>query len=461
MTYRKPISRRAVLRGAGQIMVGLPFLEAMLPQLAWSAPMIPRMVTIFGGTPTYMKTLPPLGALGATLPPSMEAFLPVRQYISLLSNMSLPVYAKGTTPPPGGCVQQQHGCAPAPLLAGMTSYDAKPMFHECHTVDQVFADALGNSTKFKSIQARVQAAGYLYGSSKGNASSRFENGVSNALAPVVSPLELFTKLFSGGVGGSAPTTTVSNQVLNRRSVLDLVLGDANRLSNSVSAQDKIRLDQHFTEIRNIEKSLAAAPATVTVATGCQMPASPGADPAVVNPNTLGGWSQETIRGDLQAKIIAMALACDLTRAVSWMLTYEQCGLSSQFISGVTSDLHQISHDVNNDTTGVLQAAMQSHLNWHCARMTKLIQELLLLREGAGTVLDSTFIGMGFGEGNNAHNRRNMHMFIGGMPATFRMGQHIAGNLEHPARMWVAGLNGLGVTTNKLGQITGSMTAILK
>ncbi len=459
MTIRKPLSRRALLRGAGQVMIGLPFLESMLPQMAWSAPMIPRLVTMYGGTPTYMRSLPPVGALGATLNPSMDAFLSVRQYVSLLSNMSLPVYAKGATPPAGGCVQQQHYTAPGPLLAGATSFDAKPMFYQAHTVDQVFADAIGGSTKFKSIQARVQAAGYLYGSSGGNSSSRFTNGVSNVLAPIVSPLELFSKLFSGGVGGAAPVATVSNQILNRRSVLDLVLGDRTRLVNSLSGQDKIRMEQHFDEIRNIEKSLSALPATTPVGAGCQMPTTPGADPVVMNPNSLGGWGQETMRGDLQAKIIAMALACDLTRAVSWMLTYDQCGLGSQFISGVSKDFHQISHDVNNDST--LRTAMEAHLNWHCARMAKLVTELLALREGTGTLLDSTFIGMGFGEGISAHNRSNMHMFIAGMPATFKMGQHIAGNLEHPARMWVAALNGLGMSTNRLGEITGSMTGILK
>lgn len=459
MAYRKPISRRDVLRGAGQIMIGLPFLEAMLPQLAWSAPMIPRLITMYGGVPSYIRTLPPLGVLGPTLNPSMDSLLPVRQYVSLLSNMSLPVYTKGTTPPPGGCVQQQHYTAPSPLLAGVTSYDARPMFYQAHTVDQVFADAVGNSTRIKSVQARAQAAGYLYGSSGGNSSARFQNGVSNVLAPVISPLELFSKLFSGGVGGGAPVAVVSNQILNRRSVLDLVLGDRTRLANSLSGQDKIRMEQHFDEIRNIEKSLSNLPAPVAAGAGCQMPTSPGADPSVMNPNSLGGWGQETVRADLQAKIIAMALACDLTRAVSWMLTYDQCGLGSQFISGVSKDLHQISHDVNNDST--LRVAMEAHLNWHCARMARIVTELLAIREGAGTLLDSTFIGMGFGEGISAHNRRNMHLFIAGMPGTFKMGQHIAGNLEHPARMWVAGLNGLGVTTNKLGEITGSMTSILK
>lgn len=461
MTFKKPLSRREVLRGAGGIILGLPFLEAMLPRFASAATTIPRLVAIYGGVPSYMSSLPPVGPL-TTLNNSMSAFQNVKQHIGLLSNMSLPVYAKGTTPPPGGCVQQQHYCVPAPFLGGVPSYDSKPMLNNAHTIDQLFSDLAGPGSKYKSIQARVQAAGYLYGASGGIISSRYVNGVLSTFAPTPTPLDLYNKLFSGGLPSSGTTTTpvISAKELNRRSVLDLVINDSNRLISSLGGSDKTRMELHFDQIRDIEKRIASTtPPTQPPSSSCALPANPGPSPAVSTPGSLGGWGSETTRGDLMADIIALALACDLTRAVSWQLTWDQCGLGSFNISGRNGDLHQISHDVNND--GTLRTAMEAHLNWHCARMARLVSKLASLPEGSGSVLDNTFICMGFGEGISAHNRSTMHLFAAGCPSTLKMGQHIAGKGEHSARIWIAGLNGLGFNTNTLGQISGPMTALLK
>lgn len=464
MPIKKPLSRRTFLQGSGGVALALPFLEAMLPSLASAAQVTPRMVVLYGGAPTYFGRLTiPYGALSGSLIQPIASLASVSQHVSVLMNMSLPQYAKGATPPPGGCLQQQHYTAPAPLLAGVATLESKPMMNGAHTVDQVFADAFGSTTRFKSIQARVQTLGYGYGAAGGVVCSRFQNGVTNTLAPIDSPLALYTKLFSGGVGGASapPATTVSAQVMNRRSVLDLVLGDANRLVGTLGGQDKIRLEQHFDEIRQIENRLVtAAPPSTGAAGSCVLPNAAGADPAKGS-DVLGGWSSETLRGDLMTDMIAMALACDLTRAVSLQLTFDQCGLGSINISGVNKDFHSISHDVNNDTTGVLKTAMYEHTNWHCARFARLVQKLANLQDGAGSVLDNSFLGMGFGEGASAHNRNTMHLFVAGNKSRIKLGQCINTAGEHPARMWIAGLNSLGVNTNTLGQISGPMQSLLK
>jgi hypothetical protein len=463
MAIRKTLDRRTLLKGAG-VALGLPFLEAMLPPLAWAAPKTPRLVSVYGGAPAFLgKSLPPTGALGATLPNAIAALAPVRQHVSLLSGMALPQYVQGTTPPPAGCVQRQHGNVPAPYLAGMPSMDAKPMLHQCHTVDQIWADAYGATNRFKSIQARVQLAGYLYGPTSGIVSSRFENGILSTQAPEASPLALYNKLFSAGVGGGTPPALTPAQ-LNKKSVLDLVLGDANRLSASLSGADKARLDQHFQQIREIEKSIAGgAGATGPVSGQCAVPTKPGADPATTigSAGVINSWSNETLRGDVMADLLAMALACDLTRSISWQLTWDQCGMTSSVISGVNSDLHAISHDVSNDTTGSLKTAMEKQYNWHCARFARIVANLAAMSDGAGTVLDSTFLAMGTGEGVSAHNRSQMAVIIAGNGSAVKLGQHIATGGEHPGRVLVAGMQSLGRTNATLGQLTSGYAGMLK
>lgn len=458
MSTKHPMSRRTFIRGSG-VLIGLPFLEAMMPRLAWSAvPGTSRLVVMYGGVPTYFpQGALPFGPLGATLPRAIAALAPVRQHVSVLTNMCLPEYAGGT-PPPGGCLVQQHYTAPAPSLAGMTTLDAKPMMYQCHTADQVFADARGTTTKLKSIQAIAQAIPYneknVITGSGGQVSSRFENGVLNVLQPTISPLKLWDNLFSGSTG----STTPSSLVLARKSVLDLVLDDAARVQASLSGTDKIRLEQHFEEIRSIERGLASPPSNPSG--GCSTPTKPGAD---VPPSTInyGGWASETLRRDQQADILAFALACDLTRSVSWQLTYDQCWLGGSNISGINKDLHQISHDVNNDTTGTLKPAMQDHYNWHCAGFARIVEKLANMPEGAGSVLDSTFLGFCTGEGISAHGRRAMHVLIAGCKGAIKLGEHIPGNGEHTARVWISGMNALGLNQNTLGQISGNMPSILK
>lgn len=464
MMAKKTLSRRAVLKGAGGIMISLPFLEAMLPRLASAATATPRLVVVYGGTPSYIKSLPSPGALGNITDPAYRSLESVRQYITLVSGLALPLYSSGQTPPPGGGIKRQHHVVQAPFLGGMPSMDSKPNLHQCHTIDQHFADLAGGNTRFKSIQARVQAGGYGYGASGGIIASRYSGGVLSNLSPIVSPLELFTRLFSGGVGTNTTTTTtttVNQQLVNRRSVLDLVLGDANRLVNSLSGQDKIKLEQHFEEIREIERRLSPSTTTTTTTTttsSCAVPNQP-TDPPLGNIGAFGGWSDETTRGDLQADILALALACDLTRSISWMLTFDQCGLGSLNIGGVNKDLHQISHDVNNDST--LRSSMEAHLNWHCARFARLISKLANLDDGNGKLIDQTFLGMGFGEGQSAHNRTLMHFFVGGNPSGIKLGQHIPANGDHPAKLWISGLKSLGLSFNQLGQVSGAMGSILK
>lgn len=84
--------------------------------------------------------------------------------------------------------------------------------------------------------------------------------------------------------------------------------------------------------------------------------------------------------------------------------------------------------------------------------------------GAGTLLDSTFVGMGTGEGRSAHDRSGCAIVYAGVPSLIKVGQGINLVGEHPARMWISALNALGAVANtnyKFGQISGVMAGIMK
>ncbi len=449
------LARRSLLRGAaGGVLLGLPLLEAMAPRVAHAAGPTPkRFIVSYAGT-THGPSRnfnPAAGALPATLPVSSAALGPVRTMATMVSGLAVPRYLAGQAIPPGGAMIAQHGMVMAPMLAGVHSQNAMAVQANGHTVDQVVADAIGGGTALKSVQARVQAAGYGGGDAKGIQSARLENGKVRALAPIASPSLLFSTLFGNVPGASTGGSSSPTADRKRRSILDFILADANTLADKVGAADRRRLDQHFTEIRELELRLSAVPAVSTAS--CSSPTGPGTDPALGATGTFGGWSNETLRGDLIADMIALALACDLTRAVSLMISYDQSFLKTQDPLGTHADMHATGHSGTAEQIGV-------NANWHVGRFAKMVKRLADTPEGGQSLLDSTVVVMVFAEGNNSHNAGDNTAFIAGMPSKLKMGQHIPSGGAHPAKLMISAMQAVGVNTNALGEISGAFSPVL-
>ena len=453
---KKPLSRRTMLRGLGGALVGLPFLEAMLPKLLFAAnPPAKRFVTAFCGTVIGNDTYSnpgPYGALPATLPASWKGLEAVRQHVAIISNLNIPVY-NATTPAtaPASAYNMQHGTTPATTLAGVTSREAMPVLVNGQTADQYAAAGLGAGSKLASIQVRTQLFSYT-GSNKnhnGIMSARIANGQLLALPPVVSPAQMFALLFGSG-GGGVPSTPAG--LKRQASVLDLISEDATKLTSSVGANDKARLDQHFTEIRALEQTIQAAIAGGGMPSGCG-PASAPTDPPA-GTNTFSGWSNETLRGQMMADMLAYALACDLTRAASWMMTFEQVQMAN--VTDGQTEMHDDSH--NAQTRG---ASIAANANWHATLFGRLVGKLAAMPENGATVLDSTFLSLIFAEATTAHGRSGMRHIVAGMPSKIRVGMHIDGAAQHPGKIQIAGLQAVGLAQNTLGELTGALMPILK
>lgn len=449
---RHVLSRRALLRGAGGVLVGLPMLEAMLPRVALAAPAanVPRrmIVSYAGTTHGSSKTLnPAAGALPTTFSPQCAALAPVRSLVSMVSGLAIPSYNSGTPSIPGGAYNMQHGGVMAPMLSGMRSLEHMAVMPFGHTVDQHVADAIGSGTRLASVQASIQAAGYGGGSGKGIQSARIDAGKLRGLPPITSPSLLFSTLFGAAPGGGGAAS--ASNAAKDRSILDYVLADASRLQQRVSTADRARLDQHFTELRALEQRLGTVP---PVTASCTTPVAPGADPAP-GAATFGGWSNETLRGDLMADMLALALACDVTRAVSLMVSWDQSFLRTQDPAGTYADMHATGHRGTQD-----QIAYNA--NWHVGRFAKVVKKLSETPDAGGTLLDSTFVVMIFAEGSNSHNKGDITAFCAGIPSKLKMGQHIPTGGAHPAKLMVSGMQAMGLPATSLGEVTGNLPALM-
>ncbi len=454
---KKPLSRRAMLRGVGGFLIGLPFLEAMVPRLAYAHAAVPkRFVTAFCGTVVGADPVSNPGAYGAlpaTMPASWAGLASVRQHVSILSNLNIPVYNNGTTPPgPASSYNKQHGTTPAPMLAGVTSLDTMPVMVGGQTADQHAAAGLGAGGKLDSLQIRTQLFPYTGSNNNNNGtmSAKLKNGQLFALPPIASPAQLFSVLFgSGGGGGGGGGSTP----LGATSVLDLIADDAQRLTSAVSASDKIRLDEHFEEIRALERSMVAATGGGGGGGGSCASVTAPVDPAP-GTNAFSGWSNETLRGQMMADMLAYALSCDLTRVASWMLTFEQVQMGNA-IDRLTQ-MHDDSHNA-----GTRQSYIAANCDWHATLFARLVAKLASLPEAGGTVLDSTFLSLLYAESKNAHGRSGMRQVIAGMPSRIKVGQHIDALGGHPGTIQIAGLQAVGLATNTLGELSGALSPMLK
>jgi hypothetical protein len=369
------VSRRALLRGAGSVAIGLPFLEAMSPlrRAAAATGMPPkRLITFFSPDGTILNNWTPAGSgTSFTLSPVLAPLAPNQQHIVVLSGVNNVVATKGpgddhmrgmgsmltaiellpgTTQ--GGC------CEPAGLAGGIS-------------VDQAIANEIGKDTKFKSLELGVQSGG---GGTIWSYTSY--TAANQPLPPDNNPASVFNRVFSQLGTNSADLQRIQAE---RKSVLDAVTASYARLNPKLGVYDRAKLDAHLSNIRDLETRLTAPSA---VGAACMKPAAPTIDykananfPAV---------------GKLQMDLLVTAMACDLTRVgtVQWERSVGDVRFTWVDPS-ITRGHHDMSHDTDDNADTIDKLTKIN--TWYAGQLNYLIEALKAIPEGTGTMLDNTVI----------------------------------------------------------------------
>lgn len=239
------------------------------------------------------------------------------------------------------------------------------------SIDQVVADYLAqdpaNRTPYRSLEVGVCR---FRGTDEGTTFQHLShNGPNNVNASEYQPIRVFNRLFGMPSDGQLDAA--------RRSVLDAVLGDIQKLKTTVGANDRIRLDQHFESVRAIEQRLGTAPQ-------CNRPDAPDA----TYPDRSG---QEQIRekNEVMSDLVAMALACDLTRVAS--VLFSTCGAGSIYwMVGAQNGLHQICHD-ERAAGAEQQPTVHGATIFKIEQLAYFLNRLRRVEEGDGNLLDNTLV----------------------------------------------------------------------
>jgi Protein of unknown function (DUF1552) len=447
----KPLSRRTVLRGLGTT-IALPFLEAMMPSRAaaassvvWRSGLAPRrLLFMYVPNGVNMSQWTPVSeGVEFALTPTLEPLAALKSdwlVLSGLTNNHARANGDG-----GG----DHARACAAFLTASQPFKTDGAgIRAGLSVDQVAAHAVGNRTRFRSIELGCDP-GAQSGQCDSGYSCAYTSNLSwstphTPMAKETDPRLVFDRLFVGE-DAALSAEVRARRARERKSLLDFVGEDAASLEKQLGATDKRKLDEYTTSLRELERRIDLA------AKGEGVPTCEGERPAGI-PATY----PEHVR--LMSDLIVLAFRCDVTRIATFMLANEGSSRSYPFV-GAPEGHHELSHH-GGDAVKLDKIAKINR--FHVGELAHVMQGLKEIEEGGETLLDRSMIvyGSGISDGNR-HNHEELPIVLAGRGGgTIRPGRHVRYAKETPiANLYVALLDRMDVPTATFADSTGELDGL--
>lgn len=413
----KALSRRTFLRGAGAA-VALPFLDAMTPALAGirggsSAPALP-LRTVFLFTPNGQKIddwKPKETGLGFALPPILEPLRELKSDFSILSGLALHgAEAQGDGP-------GDHARSSAAFLTG--AHPKKTGGSDIQngvSIDQLIASRIGKETLLASLELGAEG-GKLAGVCDSGYSCAYVNSISwrtptQPLPKETNPRAVFSRLF-GDIDQLENQAEEARKRRVRRSILDYVAEDAKRVKSTLGAQDRAKLDEYLTAVKELDERLRK---------------SETSGKNVVAPKDLFAKKKADEDGYAERlrqmfDLIAVALEADMVRTVTFSLANDGSNRSYPNL-GIADGHHDLSHHGKNPEK---LAAVKKINIFMAGELARFLTTLKAKKSGDASLLDRTIVvyGSGISDGDR-HNHDDLPILLaGGDAAKFRHGKHLA------------------------------------
>ena len=144
----------------------------------------------------------------------------------------------------------------------------------------------------------------------------------------MNPKLVFDRLFTQG-STSLTQATVGDRDFYKKSMIDYVLDDANRIRGRVAKTDQRKLDQYLTGVREVERRIQNASSTADLS---------GTD--MQRPVGIPEEFDEHLR--LMCDLMVLAFQTDSTGASTFMVTKEATDRNYPWL-GFTDGHHELSH----------------------------------------------------------------------------------------------------------------------
>lgn len=421
------MTRRRALRGmmgGAAVTVGLPLLDCFLNTngnaLADGRPLPVRFGNwVYGLSFNPGRWEPKKVGANYDMAANLECLAPFKNKINIYSGMK--VFLDGKTN-----VAHQTGqevCMGGAVPQGAEKYPS---------IDQIVADQIGRRTRFRSLEVAVD----------GSPRSPSTRGGSSSNPAITSPVDLYTRIFGPEfVDPNAADFTPDTRTMVRKSALSSVKDHRDQLIKKVGSGDRVRLDEYFTAVRELEQKLALELEKPAPLEACSVAKSPEESQS----GSLITQASHTHK--LFADLLVHALACDQTR----VFTASGLGLGLRR-EGSANTYHIYTHEEATDPA----LGYQPNVDWFAMRVAECFRDMLTaldsIREGDGTILDHSLIYASTDVGlAKYHTLDNMPMMTaGGANGRVKTGLHVVAGGEPLTRVGYTAQVVMGVSANSWG-----------
>ena len=383
------INRRHALRALGSF-ISLPLLECMMPlralENATSTPKRSAFIYLANGVHSLNYQITTAGR-DYQFSRALKPLEKHREIITPISGLHHP-----------GAISHHHNCINVFLTGGKLG----PSDRNTISVDQKMAELTAQQTRIASMEVALTGASLAWTA----------DGVQ--LPSLRRCSEIFASLFEEPKGGKA----VQRRALRRKgSVLDANLEEVRQLEKKMGSEDKGRLTQYLTSVREAEIRTRRADTWLDT----PLPAVSDADRKRTNRDVA-----QTMAGDYFRTVydlMVLAFQTDVTRVATFSLGGEGDAFAIPEI-GITESRHQLSHH------GGDAGYMEKLTNYDTFAIEQFAYFLTRLAEtkdlGGKPLLGSTMAlfgsGMSYG---HSHGNANLPLVLaGGSDLGLKHGSHL-------------------------------------
>lgn len=460
------LSRRLFL-GGGAVVVGLPFLESVMPSSAAAATTASPKRLLYFWIPNgvWMDSFRPT-KVGSDyeMPPSLAALDPYRSDFSIVTGLNNAPAA----PDQAG----DHASGTSGFITCIHALKSSTDIRLGVSADQLAAQSLierGIRTRLPSMQLGIDGGGTAGGCDSGYSCAYSRNiswaDATTPLPKITSPLQAFNRIFEG-YDPNASAADVAKRKAYDKSVLDYVTADIGSLNAKLGKTDRVKLDQYLTGVRALEQQL-----TNGNASACMKGTAP--------PDKVADYPSH-VKSMLD--LIVLAFQCDATRVITFMLGNAGSNQTYPFITAEGKPINRAHHEISHHGGNTSSIAQLVAINtWTFERVAYLLGKMKAVSEGANgenlLTNSSVFVSSDVSDGN-MHNHSDMPVILAGHGGgMFKPGRHIRYGAPLSAPSWktkptpsdvpvanllLSTLQTLGVTTLKgaplkLGDGTAPLT----
>jgi hypothetical protein len=446
----------------------LPWLESLAPRGAYAqaAATPKRYVPIFfpcGAAAQWWDGAPAFGtaAMGEqfVLSKVHEPLAALKSKLLILSRLGNYSWNGGTYNVSGGsharCPAALMTCVDADKLATAAGMSLPSAVINGVSADQVIVQK-GNFGALTPMASMQVGLGSFPGAFDGRSYSYNQvmswKAEKEPLKRQINPKAVFDAMITAGAkdstGMADPMADLEAQrrAAENKSVLDAVVENANGIKPRLSRQDQLTLEQFTTSFREIEKQVTNV--TTSMTSGCKVVTAPAAVPEPGGP--MQGLNQGQMGYDRAAHakvmndLVVMALQCDVTRIITYMLDDSRSEFNYSFIpaldqvfdgvGGIDNYHGGCQHGPGNIPTtataagiygGTSNGGFATVTRWWVRQVAELAAKLDAIQEGDGTVLDHTLIHMASDMRTHDHKAFDLPMLLLGGTGFIKQNGHVS------------------------------------